>query len=195
MNGFVLKIDGLTPLELGQALKRAGAFPEDEHWYFCWSETDIVLPSLCVDFNEIFAQEWDVLRIFSKFAELRWEKRGKEHILLVLCEDEWRNMLGDEIKITHEESFTVEVGKRILAGKEMKSAGKTVRGKVSYPRQLDYGIDDDPKKVLVADINYYLDSQLMRRFVRYKRLSFSDQKTLIKETKPFENALEVMKGV
>ena len=56
MKGYVVKIDGLTPLELGQALERAGAFPEDQHWYFCWSETDIVLPSLCVGFDNLFCK-------------------------------------------------------------------------------------------------------------------------------------------
>jgi len=190
VKGYVVKIDGLTPLELGQALERAGAFPEDQHWYFCWSETDIVLPSLCVGFDNLFLQEWDTLRIFSEFTELRWEKCGEEHILLVLCEDKGRGMLGDGVGISDEQCFTVEKGRRILAGKEMKISGKMVRGKVSYPRVLNYGIDDDPKKVLMADINYYLDSQHMRRFVRYTGLCLSDKKT---SADPFDRALEVLK--
>ena len=191
MKGYVLKIDGLTPLELGQALERAGAFPEAERWYFCWSETDIVLPSICEDFGKLFSQKWDTLRIFSAFVELRWEKCGENHILLVLCEDEGRRMLGEEVGITNE-PYTVEKGKRILAGKEMKTAGKRVRGKVSYPRVLNYGIDDHPKKVLMVEINYYLDSQQMRRFVRYKGLYLSDEKS---PADPFDRALGVLKEV
>lgn len=191
MKGHVLKIDGLTPLEMAKALERVGAF-QGERWYFCWSETDIVLPSICVDFDKLFSQKWETLRIFSEFAELRWENCGEGHILLVLCEDEGRRMLGEEvgIGITNEKCFTVEKGKRILAGKEMKTSGKRVRGKVSYPRVLNYGIDDHPKKVLMADVNYYLNSQQMRRFVRYKGLRLSDEKTLVD---PFGRALEVLK--
>lgn len=193
MKGYVLTVESLQPLEIAQDLERTGILPEGKRWYFCWSETDIVLPSICEDFNKLFSQKWDTLRIFSEFVELRWEKYGENSNLLILCEDEGYRMLKDIVEIMNEACFTVEKGKRILAGKEMKLDGKKVRGKVSYPRVLNYGIDDDPKIVLLAAVNYYLDSYYMRRFVRYKSLCLSNKKEL--KARSFDRALNVLEEV
>jgi uncharacterized protein YajQ (UPF0234 family) len=167
-----------------QVLSQQELFSEQETFWFAWREEEIKLPSILQDLSLATDTRWDVIRIFSPKAELRFQKRGREQQILLLLEDETKvsqleNTLADFI-VKRVRCFPQsEGGKRILAGEKMKLGvsnetgieKRTTRGVVIFPRELEYkGITADIEEALVAEVREYFDHEKRLQCVRYCRI-------------------------
>ena len=142
-------------------------FPEGTQW-FGWCETDLRLPRLLDD--DAFDARWDTVRVFSSHAELRAQRRGGIHLVLLLTEDE---ALTDWVTQNFEvkrETMRVQPSCRILVGqKPSQPVGDHPNAlvEVMFPRELDYGLAVEKGERLVADVQCYFDDENRLRFVRY----------------------------
>ena len=157
-------------MSLVEGLQRIDLFPDSETYWFAWNELDIVLPGL-LNKDDKLDDPWDVLRVFSKRAELRLGPRGNRRGCWLLMEEEPRSAFGDRYEPLVEQdadTYLVEGGHHILAGRKLRFPDGEKRGETMYPRTLDYGIkEDDLKKALVASVRKYYDDFHRLLTVRY----------------------------
>lgn len=68
-------------------LQHVGLLPKRESWWFAWREVEIKLPAQLRDINDL-PNDWDVLHVFSRYAEFRQIRRGQRYQWLLLTEKE-----------------------------------------------------------------------------------------------------------
>lgn len=175
MKGFIIALDTQDPAETWGILRHRGYFPDGDTYWFAWNDLDIRLPSRITAMGEqpppeVFHEAWDLSRVFSPRAELRFERLGSARRLWLLAEGEDPPDLP--LATTAREVFQAEPGRRILWGERLSLPDGDHRGLVAFPRPLDYGLpQDDLAQALGAEICLYYDETLHRlRAVRYCRL-------------------------
>ncbi len=171
MKGYVLTFDGERAWEVFAVCENLGFWPVGATWWFAWNELEIGLPAPLADPTPFFEDRWDVARVFSATAELRLERWGRRRALRVLLEDAARARLPAAlVSSAAEESFAAEKGLRLLAGARLRLPGGPARGRVEFPRPLEYGVADDPDQPLAVAVYLYRDGEGSLRLVRYAEL-------------------------
>jgi hypothetical protein len=173
MKGYVLTFDGERAREVFAVCENLGFWPVGATWWFAWNELEIALSAPLTDPTPFFEDRWDVARVFAAEAELRLERWGRRRIVRLLVEEAAHHRLPEELRRSaeaEEKPFAVERGLRLLAGARLELPGGPTRGRVEYPRPLEYGVADDPDHPLVVAAYLYRDQEGGLRLVRYAEL-------------------------
>ncbi len=188
--GYVLQIkgkDGDTDVFAATYHALKAQCLADAIW-FGWCETEMCLPCRLKDPSDALDPRWDVARIFTKYAELRAQRRGDRRITLLLTENGAlaKQMETDLGAVRHQ--FSALESHRILAGKKPKHSvrkGSSALIEVAYPRELDYDVGVvNPEQMLVADVRCYYDNLHRLKFVRYCNIHPEEIGEI--EVKPYE---------
>ncbi|MGB9886318.1 MAG: hypothetical protein ACPLRW_04895 [Moorellales bacterium] len=173
MRGYALVFaeeNGPSIFGLGRDL---GFWREGATWWFAWNEREICLPALLDNVASVFDAPWDVARVFSDLAEIRLQRHGRERLAVLLLEEETRDRLPAEAakSAIREAPFLAEVGHRLLAGTRLQLFGKEVRGRVEFPRPLDYGVREHAlEHFLGVTVYNYYDENRALKLVRYAKV-------------------------
>ncbi|ACA60295.1 hypothetical protein [Candidatus Desulforudis audaxviator] len=144
-------------------------------WWYAWNELEIQLPTVCataadLDAGRLFNPRWVVVRVFAPPAELRWERQGRGRVVCLLLEDNARRRLPPTLVAgaVHKETYLATPGRRLWSGRRLDLPGGSRRGRVEFPRPLDYGVEDhDYSKPLAARVYLYQDEDGLVQLVRY----------------------------
>lgn len=174
MRGYVLTFPGDQGPAVFVLGRELGFWPTGRTWWFGWNEREISLPAPLKEAASVFDARWETARVFAAAAELRFQQHGRERLTLLLLEEEARRRLPPELvqSATHKFPFFAQEGRRLLAGVRLSLPGSEIRGRVEFPRPLDYGMGGDKlDHALGVRVYLYRGEDGALRLVRYAEIT------------------------